>query len=475
MLKLVKRIKKDTGYSTDIVIRNIKIFNTNIVMLFNEVLSDGETINNFILKPLSNFVLENKKSCDLYSDLFSILSANNIVEVNSYNSLIDYIYKGFTILIINNKVMGVETKAPLTRSITVSETESSITGPKEAFVEDFNKNIGLIRKRIRNNKLYVSKMYIGKQSNTLVGLCYMNNIVNKELVLKIKNMLKSINVDGVIDSGNIRDKLVKKDSFLPVVNSTERPDLVSMALLEGKVAIVVDNSPYVLILPSFFVDFFHTADDYYQKPINITFIRIVRLLAFIVAIFLPALYISVTTLNPDAIPVKILINFSSQRMSVPFPSFIEALFLILSFEILRESDTRIPSKMGTSVSILGGLVLGDAAVNAGIISPIMIIVIAISSISGLVFSNMSLIYSIRYFRLIALFISAFFGIYGVFISLVLLLTKLCSIDSFGYPYMAPLSPVVKEELRDSFIRTKKKNKLRNPILTKNIIREKDYD
>ena len=274
MLKLVKRIKKDTGYSTDIVIRNIKIFNTNIVMLFNEVLSDGETINNFILKPLSNFVLENKKSCDLYSDLFSILSANNIVEVNSYNSLIDYIYKGFTILIINNKVMGVETKAPLTRSITVSETESSITGPKEAFVEDFNKNIGLIRKRIRNNKLYVSKMYIGKQSNTLVGLCYMNNIVNKELVLKIKNMLKSINVDGVIDSGNIRDKLVKKDSFLPVVNSTERPDLVSMALLEGKVAIVVDNSPYVLILPSFFVDFFHTADDYYQKPINITFIRI---------------------------------------------------------------------------------------------------------------------------------------------------------------------------------------------------------
>ena len=199
------------------------------------------------------------------------------------------------------------------------------------------------------------------------------------------------------------------------------------------------------------------------------------MLAFIVAIFLPALYISVTTLNPDAIPVKILINFSSQRMSVPFPSFIEALFLILSFEILRESDTRIPSKMGTSVSILGGLVLGDAAVNAGIISPIMIIVIAISSISGLVFSNMSLIYSIRYFRLIALFISAFFGIYGVFISLVLLLTKLCSIDSFGYPYMAPLSPVVKEELRDSFIRTKKKNKLRNPILTKNIIREKDYD
>lgn len=475
MLKLVKRIKKDTGYSTDIVIRNIKIFNTNIVMLFNEVLSDGETINNFILKPLSNFVLENKKSCDLYSDLFSILSANNIVEVTSYNSLIDYIYKGFTILIINNKVIGVETKAPLTRSITVSETESSITGPKEAFVEDFNKNIGLIRKRIRNNKLYVSKMYIGKQSNTLVGLCYMNNIVNKELVLKIKNMLKSINVDGVIDSGNIRDKLVKKDSFLPVVNSTERPDLVSMALLEGKVAIVVDNSPYVLILPSFFVDFFHTADDYYQKPINITFIRIVRLLAFIVAIFLPALYISVTTLNPDAIPVKILINFSSQRMSVPFPSFIEAIFLILSFEILRESDTRIPSKMGTSVSILGGLVLGDAAVNAGIISPIMIIVIAISSISGLVFSNMSLIYSIRYFRLIALFISAFFGIYGVFISLVLLLTKLCSIDSFGYPYMAPLSPVVKEELRDSFIRTKKKNKLRNPILTKNIIREKDYD
>jgi len=232
-----------------------------------------------------------------------------------------------------------------------------------------------------------------------------------------------------------------------------------------------------MIIPTFFIDFFHTPDDYYQKPFNITFIRFIRLVAFIISIFLPAYYISVTTHNPESIPITLLTSFASQRLNVPFPGFIEAFLMITCFEILRESDTRTPSKAGPSISILGGLVLGEAAVSAGLVSPIMIIVIAISVISGLLFSSNSLIFSIRYFRIILLILSAFFGLFGMFIGLLFLIIKLCSINTFGFPYTSPFSPLIKSELRDSFIKTKNKSlRLRNPLLAKkNIIRGHDYE
>ena len=215
--------------------------------------------------------------------------------------------------------------------------------------------------------------------------------------------------------------------------TTERPDLTVMALLEGKIIILIDNSPYILILPCFFIDFFHTPDDYYQKPINITFIRLVRLAAFLIAILVPAYYIAITTHNYDSITTNLLVNFLSQRKMVPFPALIEALLMTISFEILRESDMRMASTMGTAVSILGGLVLGDAAVSAGIISPIMIIVVAISAISGLVFTSIELTAAIRWWRIIFMILATFLGIYGIFLGIILLTTKLCSINAFNKP------------------------------------------
>ncbi len=467
-----------TGNSSDLIIKNINISNNEIVIIFNEVLSSSKLINNFILKPISNFVIENKhkkiEPDSLYNNLLNVFSGTNILESDNYQEMIQLIFNGFCVVLFGKKYIAIEVKAELDRGISISESETTVTGPKEAFTENFNTNIGLIRKRIRSNNLYLEKIIVGKESNTSVGICFMNNIVDYSLVKSIKNSIKKIDIDGIIDSNYISERIIKKDSLFPVLNSTERPDLASQALLEGKIILIIDNSPYVLIIPAFFSDFFHTPDDYYEKNINVSFIRIIRLIAFIISIFLPAFYISVTTHNPDSIPINILINFIYQRMNVPFPAFMEAIIMILSFEILRESDTRIPSKMGTSVSILGGLVLGDAAVSAGIISPIMIIIIAISAISGLVFTNIEMIYSIRYFRIISLLLATFFGLYGVFISLILLITKLCSIDSFGYPYMSPFSPIVKDQLKDSIIKTK--NIKRNPLLSqKNIIREKYHD
>ncbi|MBO5375964.1 MAG: spore germination protein, partial [Bacilli bacterium] len=227
----------------------------------------------------------------------------------------------------------------------------------------------------------------------------------------------------------------------------------------------------VIIIPTFFIDFFHTPDDYYQKNINTTFIRILRFFAFFIAIFLPGYYISITTYNPTSIPTVLLLNLIEQHTNVPFPAFFEILIMILAFEILRESDIRIPNKVGSSVSILGGLILGDAAVSAGIISPIMIIVVAISSISALVFSYNSIVNLIRYYRYFVLFLSILFGIYGIFIGFAMLVINLSSISSFGYPYTYPFVPFVKQDINDSIIKVDSKKKKRNPLLArKNINR-----
>ena len=397
MNKFINRIKKKTGNSTDIVYKNYIINNKELNIVYSEVLSSSIFISEHIIESLVNI-----KTNKIYNDIFSYLSGVNKVYLYSFNEMIDYIYKGFCIVIYDNYIVGIEAKSNIDRSIPTSDIEVSILGPKDSFNERFNDNLGLIRKRLRTNHLYVDSLEIGELSKTKIGICYMDNIIDKELLFKIKSCLDSIDIDGIIDSSYIK-RYLSKSKLLPTVNMTERPDIATQALLEGKVVIIVDNSPFVLILPTFFVDFFHTPDDYYEKNINISFVRILRLIAFLIAIFLPGIYISLTTHNIDVIPSLLLTNLIDQRLSVPFPSFVECIILLTCFEILRETDLRIPSKMGSSISILGGLILGEAAVSAGIVSPIMIIVVAISSISGLIFSNISIIYLIRYLNILQFF------------------------------------------------------------------------
>ena len=271
-----------------------------------------------------------------------------------------------------------------------------------------------------------------------------------------------------MDATYLRENLEAHKTFFPTISSTERPDKVAMALLEGKIAIIVDMSPYVLIMPTFLIDYFHTVDDYYQKPINISFIRIIRLLAFLMAIFTPAFYLAVTTHDFDMIPLNLLLSLKAQRESVPFPALIEAMLMSISFEVLRESDIRMSSTTGSAVSILGGLILGDAAVSAGIISPIMIIVIAISAISGLVFPSIELVSAIRWWRFIMMILATMFGVWGILIGTIILFIRLYSLKSLGKPYLYPFLPFNKLEQKDAIIKVNNRGeKYRNPLLTKN--------
>ena len=459
MEKIVNEIRKRLP-SKDYIYKKIKIDKKELYLIFNEVLCSGNEINESILKRLTllnhkNFDLENK------------LPANNI-KIIKKDEIISYINKGFVVCLTGDMIFAIEEKQKLERGITTIESELSLNGPKDSFSESFNTNLGLIRRRIKSEDLWWDEVTLGKSTETKVGILYMNNIVDKDLVEKVKARLNLIDIDGIIDSSYLKDNLENNNSFFPTISSTERPDKVAMSLLEGKVAIIVDMSSYVLILPNFFIDFFHTVDDYYQKSINVTFIRCIRILAFFIAIFIPAYYIAVTTYNQNSIFLSLLLLLKAQRTAVPFPAIVEALFMIISFEILRESDLRMSSTSGSAISILGGLILGDAAVSAGIMSPIMIIVIAISSIAGFVFTSIELVNAIRLYRIIFLLLATVLGVYGIYLGAIYLLYKLITLTSFDKPYLAPFSPFIKKEMNDAIYKKDNKGeKSRNPLLTNN--------
>ena len=351
------------------------------------------------------------------------------------------------------------------RGINEAKSELTINGPKDSFNEDIDINYTLITKRIKKN-LNTIDFNIGRLSNTKIKLLYINKITDKRLIKNIENRLNKIDIDAIIDSSYLKNSLEDNKNLFPTIIETERPDKASMALLEGKVVILVDNSPYCLILPNLFFDLFHTPDDYYQKQFNTTFIRIIRIIAFIIAIFLPGTYIAVTTRNYDIVPLNILLIFKAGRVFVPFPAYLEALFMIISFEILREGDLRMSNAASSSISILGGLILGDAAVAAGIVSPIMIIIIAISSISGLIFPSQELINTIRIYKIFRLLLSSILGVYGTIICLIIIINNIINTRIFGYSYL----DYDKYELLDTIIKYNTKTQRRNTKLTNNKIR-----
>mgnify|MGYP002571398933 CR=1 FL=1 len=459
---LVEKIKKGLGKSDDYKFKVVSINKKKIYLIYNEVLCSSDSINNFTLKKLLSIKYRN------LAKLENVLPEVNIISIKK-EEIVNYINKGF-LIILCQRIYAIEVKKNLDRGIATVESELSITGPKDAFSENYNTNVGLIRRRIKSSDLVVKSINIGRYTETKVGILYMDSIAPDNLVKKIVADIKKINIDGIIDASYLKNTLENKKNLFPTVTLTERPDKASMSLLEGKIIIITDMSPYAIILPSFLVDFFHTVDDYYQKDFNTTFIRIIRAFAFLIAIFLPALYISITTRNYNLVPMKLLMVLKSGRTFVPFAAYIEALFMIVAFEILKESDIRMSATTGSAVSILGGLILGDAAVSAGIVSPIMIIIIAISSIAGLIFPSNELVNVIRFYKIFILFLSAFFGMYGVVIGLIMLMTKLFSIKSYGYSYLSPFIPFDKREILDSIIKKDSNTKFRNSYLTKNFIR-----
>lgn len=462
-------IKKTIGNSEDLKIRNLKLNNIMIACVYLDSLCSGDRINQFILKSI-NLEIKSKSIVDHVVDtLNNSITGNNVKILNTYEELTYHLLSGFSCILIDEAELFicVETRTVLDRSIGEPTSESVIRGSKDGFTENYMTNVGLIRKRLRDENLWFDTVILGKRTKTKVSIAYIKDIADYKKIDRIKEKLNYINIDGILDSGYIKELIDDQNSIFPKILSTERPDLVSMSLLEGKIAILVENSPFVLILPAVLSSFLHNPEDYYQKPSNASFTRVIRFIAFFLTILTPAIYIAAMTFDTFLIPEELLLTLTSQRQGVPYPTAFEVIVLGIIFEIIRECDIRIPSSMGTSISIVGGLVLGDAAVSANIVSPVVVLVVAITSISNLLFTDIDFINAIRAWRFIFIFFAMIAGLTGIVVAGILFITKLASLQCLGTPYLAPLSPFIISEQSDNIIvRRRDKIKKRASFLTK---------
>ncbi|MBQ8681706.1 MAG: spore germination protein [Bacilli bacterium] len=474
---IVEQLKKDTNQTDYTTYREKIVCGKKVVIIYIDPLTSSDKISDFIVRSLDRINKIYKKKDDLGSIIENEIDNFKIKKITTYKDLCYHLNYGFTILLIEDcdYCFALETKRNLARGISAPQTENALRGAMDSFVEDMHTNIGLIKRRIKDNNLWEESMEIGRHTTTKVSIVYINGICKKELVDKVKEKIQNIDIDGIISSGVIKNLIEKENkSVFPTIFSTERPDKTCQSLLKGKIAILVDCSQFALILPVVMNDLFISTEDNFNKSINITFTRIVRYLAFFITMFTPALYLAMTTYNQEMLPTELLVSFASQRSSVPFPAFFEALLMAFSFEILRECDLRTPTFTTSALSTVGALILGEAAVSAGIVSPIMIIVIAITALSALLFTEPEMINGIRWYRILFMIGASFMGIIGVVITFIYLIIKLCSLQSFGVPYISPFAPVSVTGLKDSIIKfpTKDLNK-REEYLSNNITKYKE--
>jgi spore germination protein KA len=467
---VINKLKEETNNNEYLIIRNKKINNINISIIYYEPLVSSIKISEYIIKSLNK--LNNNLIYNIKNNIYNF----KYKEIYTYNELVEYINRGFCILLLDGFNIGfaLEVKNEPIRAVSTPETDKTVRGSKDAFIEDMQTNIGLVKKRIRNNNLWFKNITLGKYTRTSISILYINGITDKKLLKKIINRIKKIEIDGIFSSGELKNLIENESkSTFPTTMTTERPDTVAKSLLDGKISIIVDNCPYAIIIPAFLNDFFKTSEDDYGKSINVSFTRIIKYISFWISLLTPSIYISLITYNQEIVPLDLLISFASQRVGVPFPVFIEAFIMIIFFEILRESDLRTPNFTGSSLSIVGALILGQSAVNAGIVSPIMIIVVAITAISSLPFTEFELINSIRFYRFIFMIGATLMGTIGIVLSFIYFITKLASLYTYEKPYLIPYVPFYIDGIKNSIIKFPKKLlDKREKYLTKNIRREK---
>jgi hypothetical protein len=375
--------------------------------------------------------------------------------VDDMNKIIEAISEGEFVILINGIDRGfiVDLKLPPSRAIEQPVTENVIRGPREGFTENHSSNIVLIRKKIKSPNLKVEVFKIGKQTNTNVSVLYMATIANKQIVDEVKNRLNKIDIDSVSDANYIEEYIEDSPfSIFPTMFRTEKPDVACGKLLEGRVVIIIDSVPVVLSAPTLFIEFFMSADDYYVRFYVATLSRLIRLIAFIVSVTLPSAYVSLVTFHNELLPTDLAISIIRGRAIIPFTPMFEALFMLATYLILQEADIRIPKTMGQAVSVVGGLVLGQAAISSGIVSGHMIIVVAFSAVAALALPVPELQFPTAYVRFGLLILGGFAGMVGLTCGIIFIIMHLLSLRSFGVPYFAPFGPLRPRELVDTFVR-----------------------
>ena len=455
-------LKDNLGTSGDIVYHEFTMGTEgrpDASLIYVDGLVNKTVINEFIINPLMLESRSVSEKCGIFPNYNidviknTLISVGGIEKVSTFEELTDSCLSGDTVLLINGLTEGlvISTRGWQTRGVTEPDTEAVVRGPREGFTETLRTNTALIRRRIKSTNLTIETFTIGQQTKTDVAVVYIKGIVNPGLVKEIKKRLKSINTDAILESGYI-EQYIEDAPFSPfsTIGNCERPDSVAGKILEGRAAIIVDGTPMVLTVPLLFIESFQSAEDYYSRPYYVSIVRILRFVSFFISIFGPGVYVALVSFHQELIPTPLLITFAAARAGTPFPAVVEAIIMGIAFEILREAGIRLPRPVGTAISIVGALVIGEAVVSAGLISASMVIVVALTAIASFVVPPQADVGGIA--RVSMVFLGGTLGAFGLMIGFLGGLIHLCTLRSFGTPYMSPLAPLKPLDWKDVVIR-----------------------
>ena len=494
-LKLIKQIFH-LPENNDVIIREFNIqLNTSYraFAVFMDGLVDKVTLHHSVFEPLmilSNINKTYKNTINIVDYLLdNLVIVNQVKKANIYGDAIDAIILGETAVFIENsqEILILETRGWKDRAVGEPIIEKTVRGPHEGFCENYKTNIGLIRKFLPNHNMVNDILYIGTEQKNHCGVLYIKNIVNPKLVNEVKRRLNNIKTDLVIGNCSL-EQYIEDHPFMifPQTMNTERPDRVASALVEGKVVIIISNSPNALIVPTNFWSLFHSSEDIYHRFPIASFLRMLRYFSALLTTFLPAMYISITNYHHELLPTDLLFAIAGAREKVPFPTIIEILILEISFELIREAGIRIPGVVGPTLGIIGALALGQAAVAASIVSPLLIIIVAITGIGSFAIPDYNLSFTFRLLRFAYIFAAVALGMFGISILAFIQLAFMCNMKSFGVPYLTPIAPWTKG-MKDLIIRfplweqektpdeTNAIKKKRQPEISRGWVRSKPND
>jgi spore germination protein KA len=457
----ISGIRTDFGASSDLVIRQFQLgqgIGRSCALIYIEGLADPQVMLEGLLLHWNS----SDHSVDITSAEHPIqvlrekaIALGEISETQDMITLYNSVLSGDSVLLIDGDSVGLVlgTRKWKERSVEEPNAQTVVRGPRDGFTETLRTNVALVRRRIKSNRLRFESIQLGTVTQTDVCIAYIDGIVNETVLQEVRSRLGRIQIDAILESGYI-EEFIQESTYspFPTVYNTERPDGLSAGLLEGRVAILIDGTPFSLLVPALFNHYFQASEDYYQRADFATLLRFLRFLCFFISLLAPSLYIAVTTFHQELMPPELLIRLVAAREGVPFPAFVEAVLMELTFEILREAGVRMPRAIGQAVSIVGTLVIGQAAVEAGIVSPSMVIVVALTAISNFVIPSFNMGISLRILRFVIMLLAASFGLFGITVALLAIILHLCHLRSFTIPYMSPFAPLNLQDQRDALFR-----------------------
>ena len=425
------------------------------VLIYADNMTNPEFLSQYVMRPLMTRPLPKGAFGQELADYIMkrIIQGDQVDFVPSYVQLADVLARGFGVVLVEGCDLGITIEAPGwdKRSVMEPESESVVRGPRQGFTEELGVNVNLVRRKISGPQFKTKYLQVGRLTKTRIAVVYVEPVASMDLVEEVVRRIEKIEIDAVLESGYIQEFIQDSPNFsLPTIGHTERPDVVAAKILEGRVAVLVDGTPIALTMPYLFVEAFQANEDYYNHWLAGTFHRILRYISFFITTSTPALYLALISYHPQLIPTSLVLSIAAARKNVPFPGFVEVVLMGLVFEILREGGVRLPQPVGQAISIVGAIVLGDAAVNASLVSAPMIVVVGLTAISGFV---VSFIYdSSVIIRLFLVLTASVLGIHGFFLGVMAIVLQLSSMKSFGVPYLSSLISFTGQDMKDTTIR-----------------------